>query len=108
MSQRPNRRPKIAQKICPVTTGGCYGVEVGISMENRKTHYEQVPTDDVKKIIEHVAQVKVEDGTDDWRELAQQVQSEKDPKEMIHLVQRLIDSLDESVRQKKRVRTPAE
>jgi hypothetical protein len=78
-------------------------------MQASKTHFEQIPVETVKKIAKEIsdnnafgngtagveAQDEVASPQQRWREVAQEVQQEKDPKRMIGLVQQLIAKLDE-------------
>jgi hypothetical protein len=77
-------------------------------MQRSKTHFEQISVEIVKKIakeipandaIEHESMsVETRDEPTsapcDWREVAQRVQEEPDPKKMIGLVQQLIETID--------------
>lgn len=72
-------------------------------MDTRKPNFEQIPVEIVKQIAcefgppaaPYIQPLEVEKKTaNDWRGLACQVQTEKDPQRMIHLVQELIESLD--------------
>lgn len=78
-------------------------------MAASKTHFEQIPIETVKRIaIEFAGENAIgsdggntempdEDRSphESWREVAQKVQDERDPKRMIELVERLIATLDE-------------
>ena len=79
-------------------------------MRAAKTHFEQIPVDTVMKIAKKLPQSNVvgndsvnvetrdevssphEEG---WREVAQQIQQEQDPKTVSLLVQKLLTELDE-------------
>jgi len=72
-------------------------------MPKPKTYFEQVPVEMVKKIAQ-IAPVETQDGTspqDRWRDVAQKVQREQDPKRMIQLVEQLIATFDEEERGKR-------
>jgi hypothetical protein len=84
------------------------------SMPKPKTYFEQVPVEMVKKIAQalpensvmenQIAPVETQDGTspqDRWRDVAQKVQREQDPKRMIQLVEQLIATFDEEERGKR-------
>ena len=78
-------------------------------MQASKTHFEQIPVETVKKIAKELpdnnaigndsagveAREEITSPQERWREVAQEVQQEKDPKRMIGLVQQLIAELDE-------------
>jgi hypothetical protein len=79
-------------------------------MRAAKTHFEQIPVDTVLKVAKRLPENNV-DGNDSvnvetqdevsspneegWREVAQQVQQEQDPKRLSGLVQKLLIELDE-------------
>jgi hypothetical protein len=78
-------------------------------MQRSKTHFEQIPVEIVKRIAKEIpVNYTIEDRSAgvigetrtrlhrcDWREVAQRVQKEQDPKKMIGLVDQLIESIDE-------------
>jgi hypothetical protein len=63
-------------------------------VKTSKTHFEQIPVETVKKIVEQFPEQGVSTPKD-WRELAERVQQETDPNRMIELVQQLITKFDE-------------
>ena len=86
-------------------------------MGEKKTHFEQIPVEIVKKIATRLpatefsqddaigddtaeieTQDKVTPADERWREVAKKVQHEADPQKMIGLVQELIASFDEAER----------
>jgi hypothetical protein len=78
-------------------------------MPASNTYFEQIPVETVKKIATELpdndaignesagveAQDEVASSQKRWRQVAQEVQQEKDPKRMIGLVHQLIAKLDE-------------
>lgn len=83
-------------------------------MPKPKTYFEQVPVETVKKIAQalpensalenQISPVETQDGPsaqDRWRDVAQKVQQEQDPKRMIQLVEQLIATFDEEERGKR-------
>lgn len=75
-------------------------------MTGPHTHFDQIPVKRVKMIATEIqgkddntnfaANAQLANSPQEtWRVLAEKVQSERDPKKMIELVQQLIDSLDE-------------
>ena len=79
-------------------------------MAASKTFFEQIPIETVKMIAKQFpeknavgsdggnTEMQDEDRSprESWRELAQEVQHEQDPKRMLELVEQLIVTLDES------------
>ena len=77
-------------------------------MQKSKTHFEQIPVETVKRIARGLPQnhpiepdsvgvetrPEVTAAAQDWRQLAQRVQLEPDPKKMIGLVEQLIVTFD--------------
>ena len=63
-------------------------------METLKTYFEQIPVETVKKI----AQPLHEPTEVEWRELARQASTEKDPEKMLDLIQQVIEKYDETRR----------
>ena len=68
----------------------------------RKTHFEQIPVETVKKIAKELPETSVVQPSDQtmlpqepWRELAKQVQGEHDPTRMTELVTQLLVAFDE-------------
>ena len=68
----------------------------------RKTHFEQIPVETVKKIAKELPETSVVQALDQitlsqepWRELAKQVQEEQDPTRMTELVTQLLVAFDE-------------
>ena len=83
-------------------------------MHDPKTHFEQIPVETVKKIATRLPEKEfpgedaIGDDTVDveteqkgtspqerWRDVAQDVQREEDPKKIVGLVQQLIATLDD-------------
>ena len=79
-------------------------------MRAAKTHFDQIPVDTVMKIAKKLPQndvggndcVNVETRDEvssvheeGWREVAQQIQQEQDPKRVSGLVEKLLTQLDE-------------
>lgn len=83
-------------------------------MAASKTFFEQIPIETVKRIAlefpgENVSGSdsantempdEVRSAGESWREVAQRVQHERDPKRMTELVEQLIATLDEAYRRK--------
>lgn len=79
-------------------------------MRAAKTHFDQIPVETVKKITTELAQTdgipnsRISDEMQDeitsspqrWRQVAQQVQQERDPTKMIELVQHLLTEFDQA------------
>jgi chromatin segregation and condensation protein Rec8/ScpA/Scc1 (kleisin family) len=70
-------------------------------MRASKTHFEQIPVETVKKIAKEfreTSQVQVIDEItptqERWRQVAEQVQKEKDPKRLTELVEQLLEEFD--------------
>jgi hypothetical protein len=90
-------------------------------MTTRKTHFQQIPVELVKKIAQELPRTEnhathavknetrndfrvpingpinhpINDPVEQWRDVAEKVQREQDPKKMIALVDQLIAKLDE-------------
>jgi len=78
-------------------------------MQKAGIHFEQISVETVKKIATqhpHSSSVgndawsaetrdKRMSSEEEWRQLAQQVQQEKDPQRLVHLMQQLLDALHE-------------
>jgi hypothetical protein len=71
--------------------------------EDTKFNFEQIPVETVRKIARELPPTapgdpeQLQDGSDaatDWKALALQVQEEKDPKRMLHIVEQLVRTLD--------------
>jgi hypothetical protein len=87
-------------------------------MLKAEIHFEQISVEIVKKIAtQHPQSSSIgNDGwsceardermslQEEWRQLAQQVQQEEDPQRLIHLMQQLLDALDEEKRRKSHLR----
>ena len=87
-------------------------------MEASNTHFEQIPIATVKRIarkfsdknvsesdsVNTETQNQVSSHHEGWREVAQKVQHEGDPKRMIDLVEQLIAMFDEQELCKRRLR----
>jgi len=81
-------------------------------------HFEQISVEIVKKIAtQHPQSSSIGNGAwsceardermsfqEEWRQLAQQVQQEADPQRLIHLMQQLLDALDEEKLRKSHLR----
>lgn len=77
-------------------------------MQEAKTYFEQIAVETVKKIAteppensaiekDRVSFEMQDNGTtsQDWRQLAQRIQEEQDPRKMIELAQQLITALED-------------
>ncbi|MGA8622509.1 MAG: hypothetical protein WB660_28805 [Candidatus Sulfotelmatobacter sp.] len=78
-------------------------------MQESKTHFEQISVEAVKQIATELSessaiendrlssetQNEVTSSQKDWRQLAQRIQQEQDPKKMTRLVHQLVATLDE-------------
>jgi hypothetical protein len=76
-------------------------------MRAAKTHFEQIPVETVKRIaneLHETSVVPVQDeitpAEEQWRELARQIQQERDSTKMTELVHQLLTELDERVLRK--------
>jgi len=70
-------------------------------MRASKTHFEQIPVQTVKRIATELPETSVVQAQDEitspqegWREVARQVEQEKDPEKVIELAQQLLAKFD--------------
>lgn len=70
-------------------------------MRASKTRFEQIPVETVKKIAKEFRETSAVQAPDEiappqerWREVAEQVQQEQDPKRLTELVEQLLDEFD--------------
>ncbi|MFZ0297585.1 MAG: hypothetical protein WAM13_04495 [Candidatus Sulfotelmatobacter sp.] len=70
-------------------------------MRASKTHFEQIPVGTVRRIAKEFWETSAVHVLDEitppqerWRQVAEQVQQEQDPKRLTELVQQLLDEFD--------------
>lgn len=70
-------------------------------MRASKTRFEQIPVETVKKIAKEFRETGEVQAPDEiapprehWRQVAEQVQQEQDPKRLTELVEQLLDEFD--------------
>jgi hypothetical protein len=65
-------------------------------MKTPKIHFEKIPVEAVRKLVEAIRVPKQED----WRELAQRIQVETDPNKMLEMIQIMMEKFDEEKHRK--------
>jgi hypothetical protein len=72
-------------------------------MRASKTHFEQIPVETVKKIAKEFREISAVQALDQmtppqerWRQVAERVQQEQDPRRLTELVEQLLEEFDET------------